>query len=227
MNNSNLNSAIIESIRSENIVDIATDNIEVALDMLLSDGPIKDIPVLGNIVKVIGIFKNVSDVLFLKKLTKILIELKSCTQQKRDELIKRLSKFRGSEQKIGETILMIVDRLDDLQKPTIIGKLFLLCAEGKISEAELFRLCNIVERTYFADLLALNKIIIKQSFSNDDMSLYATVGLAIPKLMGLSSPISGVYAGGVAVRTGKEPTLEFKFTPSAYTLAEIVHQISI
>lgn len=182
MSTDGLEIALVETIKSEELRDIASDNLEIILDLVLNDGPVKDVPILGTLINIIGAYKNIRDMLFARKIGKFLFELKGCSQPKRKELVLRLGITRGSEKNIGETILMLLERLDDIEKPTIIGRLFVLCAEGSINESILFRLCNTVERTYIGDLLALRKIGSSVGFTEEERGAFISVGLMLPKL---------------------------------------------
>lgn len=213
--------SIVETIRSDSLRDLSADSVEVLLDSLLQDGPVKDVPVIGTVLKSYGVFKSIKERLFLRKLLNFLAELKLCSPDKRKDLVSRLGIDRGSEYKVGETVLLLMERLDDINKPTIIGKLFSACAEGRISENELFRLCSIVERTYIGDLRALRKIHTGEPFTDSERGSYISVGLMIPKLHGSSSRVS-VMVDGYAIRTGDEPVITFELSPSAHVIARVI-----
>ncbi|MDN4714353.1 hypothetical protein QYZ39_11910 [Vibrio parahaemolyticus] len=61
----------------EKVVDLAVSNGELIFDSLLENGLLKDIPLLGNAVKVLQLKGDITNYLFAKKLEAFLIKLKN------------------------------------------------------------------------------------------------------------------------------------------------------
>lgn len=64
---------------------------------------------------------------------------------------------RSPEQRdhLGASLLLILDRLEDLRKPTVLGKLFLAYLRGRLSLDDFLRLTAAVDRLFWGDLQAL------------------------------------------------------------------------
>lgn len=97
---------------------------EVMIDAVMEDGLLKDIPILGAIVGAGKCVKNVSDMLFTKKLIAFLFELRATDAKKREEAIAKWESDSKYRMRIGETLLNMINRCDDTQKAKWLSKLF-------------------------------------------------------------------------------------------------------
>ena len=97
---------------------------EIMFDAVLSDGVLKDIPILGTIVGVTKCIKNVSDVCFAKKLIAFLVPIKDVSNDKRAEAIRNWERDKDFRGKVGDTLLGMIERCDDTVKATWLSKLF-------------------------------------------------------------------------------------------------------
>lgn len=80
--------------------------------------------------------------------------MENTTQKDRKEFVKRL----GDDDKIetfGKTILLIFERIDDVEKPSIIGRILSAHIRGKMTYDDAMRIAAIVNRGYLQDLIYL------------------------------------------------------------------------
>jgi len=144
-----------ESITSSSITKISTDLIEVGLDSFLEDGLLKDIPIIGTIVGLAKTGIGIRDKLFAKKILKFLFEIKDIPFGTRIEFIEKIDTDPNYTTKVGETILLIIDKLDDIKKAELIGRLFVYSVNGTIDYMMFLRLSTIIERCFLLDLSKL------------------------------------------------------------------------
>ena len=97
---------------------------EVAIDAVLDDGVLRDVPIISTIVGVGKCIKNVSDILFAKKLIAYLYGLKDTDAQQREEAIAKWESDAKYRIRVGETLLNMINRCDDTQKAQWLSKLF-------------------------------------------------------------------------------------------------------
>lgn len=97
---------------------------EVAIDAVMDDGVLRDVPILSTVVGVGKCIRNVSDVLFAKKLITFLFELKDVDMQQREEAIAKWEKDAKYRIRVGETLLNMINRCDDTQKAKWLSQLF-------------------------------------------------------------------------------------------------------
>lgn len=97
---------------------------EVMLDAVLDEGILRDIPVLGTIVGTSKCVKNVSDILFAKKLIAFLWGIKDADVKERENAIVKWENDARYRARVGETLLNMINRCDDTQKALWLSKLF-------------------------------------------------------------------------------------------------------
>ena len=97
---------------------------EVAIEAVMDDGVLRDVPILSTVVGVGKCIKNVSDVLFAKKLIAFLYGLKDADAQRREEAIAKWESDSKYRIRVGETLLNMVHRCDDTQKARWLSQLF-------------------------------------------------------------------------------------------------------
>lgn len=101
-----------------------TDVGEAIIDTALDDGILKDIPILGSIVGVGKCIKNISDVLFINKLIAFLTGLKDADVKERKAAILKWEDDAKYRFRVGEALLNMINRCDDIQKAKWLSKLF-------------------------------------------------------------------------------------------------------
>lgn len=138
---------------------------ELGIEEIVNNELIKKIPVVNVILGFSKGIKEISDVFFLKKLFKFLSEVDLIPLYKRVEFLSENFSKRDFEEKL----LFLLSKLDDLDKPKIIGKLFRAMVYKKITEADFFRLSGIIDRIFFKDLIELKN---KKEFNNDALAFY-------------------------------------------------------
>lgn len=183
-----------ETILKSELPELINDLGEIGIDSLLTDGVLKDIPVLGSVLAIGKTYGNVRDYLFTKKLIKFLQELTSLSSEERISLIEKLETDSGYASNIGEKVIGILSRLDDDSKPSIIAKAFKLYAAGHLSYIQLQRINNAIERLLICDLGNLEEFCNPASetkITKDDPVILNFIN------SGLAYVASGFGAGGV------------------------------
>ena len=97
---------------------------EIMIDAVLDDGVLKEVPILGTIVGIGKCIKNVYDIRFAKKLIAFLVPIKDIPSEKRIEAIKNWEENENYRGKVGDTLLGMIERCDDVVKATWLSKLF-------------------------------------------------------------------------------------------------------
>lgn len=143
---------IAETIADPASKDIATDAAEMVLDSELSDGLLKEIPVVKWLAIVADLRSNFSNRLFAAKLLEFLNALKDIPEAERQSFANRLEKEEGFKQKVGKQLFITLERLDDLEKPKLLAKAFRAYITGKIDNKTFRELSAVIDRCFFDDL---------------------------------------------------------------------------
>jgi hypothetical protein len=118
----------------------------------------EDIPILGSLVKLIKVGIGVREYLFLRKLAKFLLALNSIPDADRESFRERVDadpRFRDS---VGEKLLLLLERADDLDKPALIGKAFGAFLQRRIDYDQFVRMAAGLDRALMADLRRLAQV---------------------------------------------------------------------
>jgi len=136
---------------NDNIRDLSTDFLEVAIDTFITNEVIKEIPILGSLIKFAIITNSISERLFLKKLDLFLKEFDKQSGDKKLQLLKKLEEPE-EKQKIGENLLLLIDKFDEFEKPKILAKIFASYLAENINQTEFFRIGRAINLAFISDL---------------------------------------------------------------------------
>ncbi len=149
-----LENSLKDSIASENLIESFGALSEALMDSKIPDGILQNIPFFDVLYKLGKASLSVRDCFFAKKVVKFLFEIKEISSEKRVEFLKELNSKTG--QKAGEVLMMLIERLDNMEKPKIIANLFIAKVNNSISIGNFLRLSSIVDKAYIYDLKKLN-----------------------------------------------------------------------
>lgn len=155
--------SLIDTIQDSDLKSIGMDYGEIALDALTDSELLKQIPVLGTLQKAYGIAGNISNHLFAKKLLRFLNEFSDISAKDRREMISKLVVNTEERQRIGETLMLILDKLNDMKKPTLLARAFRAFLENKIALEDFVDLAQSIDMVRVTHLPTL-KLIYKGGF---------------------------------------------------------------
>ena len=150
--NQNLEGKLVESIEAKELGSLTADYAELGLDAILDDGIAKNIPIVGTLIKAAKIGINVRDRLYAKKIIGFLVQIAKTTQEQRDKFV---GKHYKDGKRFEETIMLILEKADRIEKTTLIGKVFKACILGKIIYEDAIRLSEMVNRCFWSDMQAM------------------------------------------------------------------------
>jgi len=151
MTGNQIEHSIVEAI-APGALDSVVEAGEIAVDSMLEEGILKEIPVLSAIVRLYKAGVGIRDVLFLKKLNRFLAGLQSVREEERQKFIDSMNADPEQKQRVGETLLMLLERLDDMGKPDLVARAFKRFMREEIDLEELRRVCLAIDRCFLSDL---------------------------------------------------------------------------
>lgn len=153
-----LEKSIEETLETSDLTGINVDLAELTIDTLINDGILKELPIVSSIVGLVKFGIKISEYLFLKKVLTFLTQLNTTTTEERKRFIENIEKNETSNKKVGLALLLILDKLEDLEKPEIIGKLLSACIKGEIDYETFLKISYLVQKLFIPDLKYLKKI---------------------------------------------------------------------
>lgn len=132
------------------------DSVVVIADVGLekaSSGALDGIPVIGMISTIWKGGKELRHELYLRQIGRFCEGLRtgSATKEECTKFTEQLERD-GKREKFGEAILLLLERMDDIDKPIIVGRIWNACIGGHIEYDKAMRLSFIVNRCYTHDL---------------------------------------------------------------------------
>ncbi len=181
-------SNLLDTLKDADALSLIGDIGEVAIDNFLEDGPLKDIPILGTILKLYQAGIGINGYLFTKKLLSFLSNVKNIPEEERNSFFERINKDPQFKKKIGDHLLLIIERMDDIQKPLLLTRAFYAYIKQDINYETFQRLTTTIDRVFLPDLEKLSKITNATFFSLNSTFSLASCGIiqivAIPTVRG-------------------------------------------
>ncbi len=145
-------SSLIETLRLSELPEILKDIAELGLDSALRDGPAKDIPAVNWIVGVGKTAIAVRDYFLIKKILRFFQGLDEVTQEERSRFLDRIENDEKYGRRVGETIVMYLDRYDHLDKADFLSKVFCAYGRQQIDYDDFLRISSSIDRAFIGDL---------------------------------------------------------------------------
>jgi hypothetical protein len=183
MNNDMLSSSFIESIPISNNYEILKEYAEIGLDSIIENDILRSIPIVKTIISIIKTSISIHDRILVKKILEFLTNLQDVSSEKKIDFIRKLEEDQKFEKKVGESLLLIIDRLDDLDKPGILAKIFSAYLQQKIEYDIFLKLSQSIDKAFISylkqldhyyeiNLLNLDKNILQNLFNAGLVDIY-------------------------------------------------------
>jgi hypothetical protein len=150
-----LGKTILEGAVNHESKDTAIELAEVGLDSFLEEGVLKEIPVLRIFLAARKTWTAIHDQLFLRKVASFILAAPKFTKEERKSFAREHLRDQKKIKKLGAAIVVILDKLDDLEKPAILAKCFAALVRKKIDVQTFRRLAAAIDIAFIDDLMAL------------------------------------------------------------------------
>ena len=197
--NSSAGRELVRTVISEHLSEVVFDVAEAALDANLADGVIKDLPIIGPVVKFVQAGKSISGALFILKLMRFLKELQNVPWEEREKLLKKYPDSSERQKVLGENLLLALERLDDIEKPRFLARFFAAYIKTEIDYTTFTRLSRALERFNLALLQNLRWFYTREGpkIETPEEIIHE---LSLAGLVTVSLEDSGTYGGGADYR---------------------------
>jgi len=203
----------IEEI-SSNSIDLLADSVELVIDQGIQDGILREIPILGTGIKVVKIYVAVKDLVLQSSLQRFRHHLGEIKESKKQKFIERLAIDEDYRQRVGENLVLLLHRADDVRKYELIARIFKALVEEEIDDQEFDKLRIAVDRIRLCDLSTLISFYESDSLqaSSQSDTLYqefvycglADIVIANGLVFGKSVSYKPNHTGGLFVRFAKD-----------------------
>jgi hypothetical protein len=137
-------------------IDLLADTAELVLDSALDSGIVEKIPIFGSMAKAVNIGKAVKDQIFERKLERFLTQLSSINANEVQEFNNKIKEDAKLHQKVGESLLILIERLDEIEKSDWLAKAFRYYMEEKIDFEKFLLFGKAIDRCALSALKQLD-----------------------------------------------------------------------
>ncbi|AOV89753.1 hypothetical protein [Vibrio parahaemolyticus] len=148
-----LSKSLEDSLKKDDLSNLAIDLGEVGIDAILEGGVLRDIPILSSIVGGINVIGSVRDALFTKKLISFLSELSDVSVEQRRSMIESIDNSNDYKIKVGEKLIYIIEKAEDHYTSKIIAIFFSEFLVGEITYNQFLKISRIIDSMFIGDFL--------------------------------------------------------------------------
>ena len=204
----NLGLAAIDSVALDNIKDVSTTLMDSVLTSILDNTVLESIPWIGVLFKAEKIRLAIRDRLFIKKVGRFLFQLKDVPTAERQEFVENMNANPAYKQRVGENVLLLLDRADDMEKADIHGKLFRSFMTGIVTYDSYRRFAGIIDKAHVPDLSKLVAIanvshIEEPELSEIEQTALYTLGLTSQPMIRAAAEIVSTELSDLGVELRK------------------------
>lgn len=143
--------------RERNFLEAFLEGSEAIIDLATDNEAVKAVPVVGTAIKLLKGFDDVRSRALAAKLTKFLTEPALQSEKIRAKLRAGISASDEEARKVGESLFLVLDRMTDLDKPSLLAKVFVAYLDEVVSESDLRRIAHAMDAAFIDDLLSLQE----------------------------------------------------------------------
>jgi len=107
----NLNEKLEILIKNPELSALTKDYAELAIDGIMDDGALKDIPIVGTVIGMIKFGNSINKHFYVKKLYKFLFQIHTIPLSKRIEKIDQINSSKKYQSSVGEMIFELLKKL--------------------------------------------------------------------------------------------------------------------
>ncbi|MEM6813662.1 MAG: hypothetical protein AAF600_04640 [Bacteroidota bacterium] len=152
---------------------------ELLLDEVMDNELLKPLPIVSFVHGIYKTGKSVQEAFFTKKVIAFFSGTSNLGQEKRKEFAEKMNKDRQFKDRVIEKTIVILDRMDELNKVELLANLFKNLALDHIDMYQYSKLCSYLDRVFVEDLdfLVRNREEQNSLFFEEDIYTFTSAGL--------------------------------------------------
>jgi hypothetical protein len=188
---------IVSVLRSDSVVSVGKEYLELGIDTALESGALKEIPFVSTVVGVFNVAGTIKDQILTTKLIRFINQLSAISKEEREKMVEKLNEDDKFSGRAGSAVIEILERMESERKPELAAIAFAAYAKEEISFEQLRRILLALERVPSFDiekLITFSNAELVESAQMDEAMLLAFVNAGL----GVNN---GSFDGGVIVPT--------------------------
>lgn len=216
------------SLWNDSLSDVGQELLETAIDSVLENETLKSIPIVGTILGVGKLVKNIYDrnllkntLIFIKK-----INDGSISDREKEKYLSKMESSKKLESEI-ERVLILLNRNIDITKNSIFANLFIAYVKEQINWEDFCEMADITERLFLSDLEILNETYTSRGIKDINKIDYKVDRLTSLGLVENQNRISGGMFIQIQDETSDENSILVKTTNLGQKYSTIIFKINI
>jgi hypothetical protein len=136
------------SAKEHPLLEAFLENVEAGVDLITASDVLAAVPVVGTAFKVLRGVNDIRARAFMAKLAAFVTDPSLQSDASKDALRKAAISGNEESRKIGETLFLVLERLTDLDKPTLLARVLASHLANVISAEELRRLAPAIDAAF-------------------------------------------------------------------------------
>jgi hypothetical protein len=202
--------SLVETLRSSGLYDLTFD---------VADAMLSPIPIFGSLSKLWGGVQSIHSYFYVKKVLAFLLELSSIPKEEREAQMNKMLGHPGEQQKFGEHLVLLLDRMNEVNKATMMGRVARAFIEEKLSLDDMKSLnfaLDAIDLRMTGTLKAASDA--WQGSTTHEAFMLAQCGLMTPTLAITTTPLEFKTVGLDSGPTRSERYETFKSARIEYTI---------
>ena len=151
----NIGAAIVKGACNPETEDLAVYLGDFGLGALLDEKVLKEVPYLKLVIACRKTWTAIHDQLFLRKVAGFLAACPQFTDAQKEAFVREHLSDPKKAKNLRDALVLILDKLDDLEKPEMLAKVFAAHVRGKIPHECFRRLASAIDIGFIEDLKVL------------------------------------------------------------------------
>ena len=119
--------------------DLVGDYAELAIDQLLKEGVLRELPGVATVLGLIRTYRAARDYIFFKKIKKFAESMEKISDEKRQKFASQMDENPEYREKVTDALLLLLDQLDDLEKSVLLARAFTAFVRGNLDSFYTFQ----------------------------------------------------------------------------------------
>jgi hypothetical protein len=153
-----IGAAILKGVCNPEAKDLVVDLGEFELAALLDEDTLREVPIIKSIIACHKTWEAVHDRLFLRKVAMFLSSSPKFTHEQKEKFIQEHLHDLKEAKQLSDAIVLILDKLDDFEKPQMVAKAFAAFIRGEVGLETFRRLATAIGIGFLDDLKELARL---------------------------------------------------------------------
>lgn len=142
----NIEKGLITTLKNDDIESVCKEFSELAIDSFLEEGLSKDIPIINSVVGLARAGFSIRDRLFIEKVIRFINPLGQYSNEDRKIFLENLD--QKELEKATSSIVLYLERMDSLEKPEMLGKVFESYMKGEVTFKSMMYFAHFIDSVF-------------------------------------------------------------------------------